>query len=238
MELLDATGLHLADYCEQARTGALTIGVRTPGKALAMATTARKYAVLSSFYSFAWRCGALSRHLDVAPEGRTLRRDERRLLRRGVSQLADSGRIIQAVAVALLEATGATVEELAALTDHNLHAVGDGAANLPVLITVRGHQGDVVTFPIPAAVRTWLTALISHRRAGDPLLESEAGRRVDCEWLGRALIDAAIAGGIPRSRAELLRPDMLYANSCADYGRSAPATCPHAHPQGPHPDHH
>ncbi|QFY09959.1 hypothetical protein GBF35_27925 [Nonomuraea phyllanthi] len=208
-ELFEATGLHLARYCEHARTGALAIGGRTPGKELARSTTARKHAVLSSFYAFAWQCGALAHHFTAGPEARTLRRDERRLLRLGTARLADRGHLTQAVAAALLEATGATVEVLATLSSRNITIAGEKGASVPLLITMRDRHGDIVAFPIPAQVRPWLTTLLSTHRAGDLLFTRGNGQRVDRQWVRLALVDAALAGGIPKPRAELLRPHML-----------------------------
>ncbi|MGW4798093.1 hypothetical protein ACWEPC_37305, partial [Nonomuraea sp. NPDC004297] len=58
-DLLAVTGAHLDAYCEAARAGTLTIGVRNPGKPLSRATVSRKRAVLSSLYTFAWRNGVV-----------------------------------------------------------------------------------------------------------------------------------------------------------------------------------
>ncbi|MFD0475620.1 hypothetical protein ACFQ0B_50925 [Nonomuraea thailandensis] len=59
IELLAVTGAHLDAYCDAARAGKLTIGVRNPGRPLSNATVSRKRAVLSSFYTFAWRSGVV-----------------------------------------------------------------------------------------------------------------------------------------------------------------------------------
>lgn len=216
--LLAATGAHLDAYCEQARIGALTVGVRNPGRALSGATVARKHRALSSFYWFAWSIGAI-RQGDggSAPAGEpqplAITRDERRLLRLGASRLAADGRVAEAVAVALIEATGASVATLAGLTSEDLHAVGHGSNNPLVLVTMRDDRGDVVTFPVPTWVHPWLKALSSTRAAGDLLIKQGDGQPVSAGWLTAALRDAGSAGGIPASRAKLLHPRKLRAGT-------------------------
>ncbi|MET7329777.1 hypothetical protein [Nonomuraea sp. NPDC005650] len=218
--LLAATGAHLDAYCEQARSGALTVGVRNPGKALSGATVTKKHRALSSFYWFAWSIGAIRQGAAVArPAGEpqvadhppTITRQERRLLRHGASRLAEDGRVAEAVAVALIEATGAGAAALACLSSEDLHAVGHGSGDPLVLVTMRDDRGDIVSFPVPAWVHPWLRVLSSTRSAGDPLIKQDDGRPVSTEWLTTALQDAGSAGGIPAPRTKLLHPWKLRA---------------------------
>ncbi|MEW1843506.1 hypothetical protein AB0392_36650 [Nonomuraea angiospora] len=218
--LLAATGAHLDAYCEQARIGALTVGVRNPGRALSGATVARKHRALSSFYWFAWSIGAIRQGDGVCapadePRSSAITREERRLLRHGASRLAADGRVAEAVAVALIEATGASVASLASLTSEDLHAVGHGSNNPLVLVTMRDDRGDVVTFPVPTWVHPWLRALSSTRAAGDLLIKQGDGQPVSVDWLTAALQDAGSAGGVPASRAKLLHPRKLRAGTAA-----------------------
>ncbi|WP_431912695.1 hypothetical protein [Nonomuraea jabiensis] len=218
--LLAATGAHLDAYCEQARIGALTVGVRNPGRALSGATVARKHRALSSFYWFAWSIGAIRQGDGNAmpagePQSLAITREERRLLRHGASRLAADGRVAEAVAVALIEATGASVATLAGLTSEDLHAVGHGSNNPLVLVTMRDDRGDVVTFPVPTWVHPWLKALSSTRAAGDLLIKQGDGQPVSAGWLTAALQDAGSAGGMPASRAKLLHPRKLRAGTAA-----------------------
>ncbi|MFG6195560.1 hypothetical protein [Nonomuraea sp. JJY05] len=218
--LLAATGAHLDAYCEQARIGALTVGVRNPGRALSGATVARKHRALSSFYGFAWSIGAIRQGDGVAkpahePQSLAITREERRSLRHGACLLAADGRVAEAVAVALIEATGAGVATLAGLTSEDLHAVGHGSNDPLVLVTMRDDRGDVVTFPVPTWVHPWLRVLSSTRAAGDPLIKQGDGQPVSVGWLTTALRDAGSAGGIPAPRAELLHPRKLRAVTAA-----------------------
>lgn len=209
LEPFAATGAHLDGYCDAALAGTLTIGVRTPGKPLARATVARKRAVLSSFYTFAWRSGAVRHDLEIGDVG-TLTRQDRRLLRQGIARLAADGRPAEAVAIALLDATGAPADALAGLTLQDLRAV---IAGEPAIVTVDDGRGHLVAFPIPPVARPLLTALSSTRTAGEPLIRRADGRPVDVRWLRAALTDAALAGGIPRRRAESLDPHMMRATT-------------------------
>ncbi|TDC04231.1 hypothetical protein E1267_23445 [Nonomuraea longispora] len=213
VELLAVTGAHLDTYCDAARAGALTIGVRVPGKPLASATVNRRRGVLSSFYAFAWRSGSVRHDRVAAPGTGVLTREDRRLLRQGVARLAAGGRHAEAAAVALLDATGAAADALAELTFQDLHPVaGDDLA----IVTVHDSRGDIVAFPVPPPARPLLEALSSDRGPGEPLLRRDDGRPVDVEWLRDALAEAALAGGIPRQRAKLLHPYMLRAITAAD----------------------
>ncbi|WP_043635159.1 site-specific integrase [Nonomuraea candida] len=219
LEPLAVTGAHLDAYCEAALAGALTIGVRNPGKPLARATVARKRAVLSSFYTFAWRSGVV-RH-DRTPvsrpaparDARTLTREDRRLLRLGIARLAAEGRPAEAAAVALLDATGAPATALAGLTLQDLRAVTAGE---PAIVTVHDGRGDLVAFPVPPPARPLLRTLSAMRTAGEPLIRRADGRPVDVPWLRAALTAAALAGGIPRRRAELLDPHMMRATTVTE----------------------
>ncbi|MEV1176782.1 hypothetical protein [Nonomuraea sp. NPDC049784] len=212
LSLLAVTGEHLDTYCEQARAGTLSVGVRVPGRALASATVARKRRALSSFYRFAWSFGGVpqeDQHLNVGHPRVT--RHERLLLRRGAARLAADGRVTEAVAIGLLEATGASADTLATLTSHDLHAVRDGSTNVLALITIRNDRGDVASFPVPTMVFSWLQALGQTRPESGLLIRQDDGRPVDIKWLSLALLDTALAGGMPEERAKALYPSMLHA---------------------------
>ncbi|HEX4817592.1 MAG TPA: hypothetical protein VFV66_33030 [Nonomuraea sp.] len=215
LELLAVTGAQLDDFCEAARVGALT---RTPGRRLSGRTVARKRATLLSFYTFAWRCGVVRHNLVPGPRATTVRRtdsehtvtrDERRLLRQGVTRLAADGRTAEAVAVALLESTGASADALAVLTRQDIHGVPDDGGSEPVVITLHQGRDALTAFRLPPAARPLLRHLCAIRPAGEPLIRRPDGRPVDFDWLRCALTDAALAGGIPEPRARLLHPHML-----------------------------
>ncbi|GAA2211795.1 hypothetical protein GCM10009850_072550 [Nonomuraea monospora] len=223
IELLAVTGAHLDTYCDAARAGTLTIGVRNPGRPLSNATVSRKRAVLSSFYTFAWRSGVI-RHMPAttaprpapAREEGVPRREERRLLREGVARLAAEGRSAEAAAVALLDATGAPVSALAGLTVQDLRAVTAGE---PAVVTMHDGRGDLVAFPVPPLVRSLLRTLSAARTAGEPLIRRSDGRPLDVRWLREALADAAVAGGVPRERAERLDPHLMRAATVTELMR-------------------
>lgn len=215
VELLAVTGAQLDAYCDAAIAGTLTIGVRNPGRPLSRTTVSRKRAVLSSFYTFAWRSGVI-RHVPASAVPRPApahdcampSREERRLLRAGVARLAAEGRAAEAAAVALLDATGAPVSALAGLTVQDLRAVTAGE---PAVVTVHDGRGDLVAFPVPPLVRSLLRTLSASRTAGEPLIRRSDGRPVDVQWMRQALTEAALAGGVPRKRAELLDPHLMRA---------------------------
>ncbi|MFC7040623.1 tyrosine-type recombinase/integrase [Nonomuraea rubra] len=223
IELLAVTGAHLDAYCDAARAGKLTIGVRNPGRPLSRATVSRKRAVLWSFYTFAWRSGVVRHDLAAARprpvparDGELLSRGERRLLRQGAARLAAEGRSAEAVAVALLDATGAPVSALAGLTVQDLRSVTGGE---PAVVTVHDGRGDLVAFPVPPLARPLLRALADARTAGEPLLRQAGGHPVDVRWLGQALTDAALAGGVPAELAELLEAAKLRATTVTELMR-------------------
>ncbi|WP_143043958.1 hypothetical protein [Nonomuraea jiangxiensis] len=303
-ELLAASGTHLDRYCEAARSGALTVGVRTPGKPLAGATVARRRTALSSFYAYAWQYGAVRQTHAAAPPPARAREavprrgsvrdtdpqagtdtgsqagtdarpqagtdagqrvgaardagskagtdggqqagtdtrprvgavhdagsradgapvpgvtpEERRLLRQGVGRLAAEGRSVEAAAVALLEATGASAATLARLTAQDIHAGAEGGDGRPGIIVLRDAQDGVVAFPLTARIRSLLRQLCSSRPAGESLIRRDDGDPVDGAWLGRVLREAAQAGGIPERRAEALHPQLLRATTVADLPR-------------------
>lgn len=214
LELLAATDAQLDAYSY----AALITGVGTPGKPLARATVIKRRATLASFYAFAWRYGAVRPRRDVtgAPPPTPA---ERRLLRKGVMRLADDGRWDEALAVALLEATGTSVEALAALTAHDVHPLAsDGRLTL---ITLRGGRDGIVAFPVSPEVRHLLRALCDSRAPGEPLISRGDGRGVDAEWIGAALTDAALAAGVRRQRANLLRPHLMRAITVTELDGSA-----------------
>ncbi|WP_344887488.1 hypothetical protein [Nonomuraea antimicrobica] len=219
LDLLAVTGAHLDAYCDGALAGTLITGVRTPGRPLAKTTVSRKRAVLSSFYTFAWRSGAV-RHDLTDPGPAALTRKERLLLRRGIARLAADGRAAEAAAVALLDATGAPPASLAGLTLQDLRAVVDGE---PAIVTVHNSRGDLVAFPIPPLARPLLVERYGAGTAGEPLIRRPDGQPVDARWLGAALTQAALAGGLPRRRAELLDPQMLRAATATELIRDRAA---------------
>ncbi|MEU1392224.1 MULTISPECIES: hypothetical protein [unclassified Nonomuraea] len=202
-------GSQVDAYC----LAALTAGLAPSGRPLARATVIRRRAVLASFYAFAGRHGPAL----PAPAAHPPTPAERRLLRGGVALLAEEGRLAEAVAVGLLESTGASVDALARLTPCDVHLVGAGD---PVLITLHDGRGDIVAFPLAPYLRRPLRRLCGDRPADHPLLTGEAGRRVDLAWTRAALTDAALAAGLPRSRAEGLHPHLLRALTVTELGGS------------------
>ncbi|TMS00540.1 tyrosine-type recombinase/integrase [Nonomuraea basaltis] len=216
VEPLAVTGAHLDAYCDAARTGTLA------RKPLANTTVARKRAVLLSFYAFAWRHGVVRHNPTSSPpaakarDARSLPREERRLIRQGIARLAAEGRTAEAAAVALLEATGASVDALAGLTSQDIHTVAGRDGGQPAVITVHHGRHDIAAFPIPPLARPPLRILCASRPAGEPLLRRPDGRPVDLEWLRAALTDAALAGGIPEQRARQLHPHLLRATTVTE----------------------
>lgn len=212
LDPLAATGAHLDAYCNGALSGTLTVGVRTPGRPLSPTTVSRKRAMLSAFYTFAWQRGAVRPGPIPA-----LTPGDRRLLRKGVARLAAEGKPAEAVAVALLDATGAPVSSLAGITLQDLRAVTAGE---PAIVTVADGRGDLVAFPVPPVARPLLRTLSSSRTPGEPLIKQEDGHPVDVRWVKEALTEAALAGGIPRRRAEALDPHMMQAPTVSDLLRT------------------
>ncbi|MFI7464873.1 hypothetical protein [Nonomuraea sp. NPDC049646] len=202
-------GSQVDAYC----LAALTAGLAPSGRPLARATVIRRRAVLASFYAFAGRHGPAL----PAPAAHPPTPAERRLLRGGVAVLAEEGRLAEAVAVGLLESTGASVDALARLTPCDVHLAGAGD---PVLITLHDGRGDIVAFPLAPYLRRPLRRLCGDRPADHPLLTGEAGRRVDLAWTRAALTDAALAAGLPRPRAEGLHPHLLRALTVTELGGS------------------
>lgn len=212
LDPLAATGAHLDAYCNGALSGTLTVGVRTPGRPLSPATVSRKRAMLSAFYTFAWQRGAVRPGPIPA-----LTPGDRRLLRKGVARLAAEGKPAEAAAVALLDATGAPVSSLAGITLQDLRAVTAGE---PAIVTVPDGRGDLVAFPVPPVARPLLRTLSSSRTPGEPLIRQQDGHPVDVQWVKAALTEAALAGGIPRRRAEALDPYMMQAPTVSDLLRT------------------
>ncbi|MFI6928276.1 hypothetical protein ACIBIZ_50710 [Nonomuraea spiralis] len=208
-ELL-AAGAQADAYCLAAITG----GLAPSGRPLAKATVIRRRAVLASFYAFA---GGHGPALPV-PAAHPPTPAERRLLRDGVARLAGEGRLAEAVAIGLLESTGASVDALARLTPCDVHLVGGGD---PALITLHDGRGDVVAFPLAPYLRRPLRGLCGGRPADHPLITGDAGRRVDLAWTKAALVDAALAAGLPRQRAEGLHPHLLRALTVTELGGAA-----------------
>ncbi|MEU0572763.1 hypothetical protein ABZ297_46185, partial [Nonomuraea sp. NPDC005983] len=147
---------------------------------------------------------------------RALTREERRLLRQGIARLAFDGRPAEAAAVALLDGTGASVGALAGLTARDIRTVAEADGTEHAIVTFHDTRGDVVALPVPLLARQLLRSLSRGRSAGEPLITRDDGRPADREWLGGALTDAALAGGIPERRAKLLHPYMLRATTVAE----------------------
>ncbi|MEV0353311.1 hypothetical protein AB0H88_46815 [Nonomuraea sp. NPDC050680] len=212
LDLLTATEAQLDAYCYTA----LTTGVRTSGKPLTRTTVIRRRATLASFYAFARLSGADRSHRGLTGTP-PLTPAERRLLRTGAGRLADEGRWAEALAVALLEATGASVEALAALTAHDVRP--SAPADRLTLITLRDGRDGIVAFPVSPEVRHLLRALCASRAPGEPLIRRDDGRSVDLEWIGAALTDAALAAGVRGQRAQLLHPHLLRARTVTERAR-------------------
>ncbi|GGO72310.1 hypothetical protein [Nonomuraea cavernae] len=219
VELLAVTEEHLDSYRDAAAAGTLTVGVRTPGKPLGGSTVARRRATLASFHTYARLRGAPAHGpagepaepAEATRARRPLSREERRLLRQGVARLAADGRLATAAAVALLEGTGAPMGTLAGLTARGLRTVAEVDGTEHSVITFRNHGGDIVAVPVPRPARLLLDVLRRGRPAGELLITREDGQPADPAWIGAALIDAALAGGIPGERARRLHPHLLCA---------------------------
>lgn len=221
VELLAVTEEHLDSYRDAAASGALTVGVRSPGKPLGSSTVAKRRATLSSFYTYARLRGTLGHDPGAAPieaarARRPLSREERRMLRQGVARLAADGRLATAAAVALLEGTGAPMGTLAGLTARALRTVAEVDGTEHSVITFRNHGGDIVAVPVPRPARRLLDVLRLSRPAGELLITKDDGQPADREWIGAALVDAALAGGISRERAGQLHPHLLCAATISE----------------------
>ncbi|MFD1935489.1 hypothetical protein ACFSKW_28855 [Nonomuraea mangrovi] len=200
--LLAVTGAEVDHYCA-ALAGGLA-GGQGVSRPLANATVTRKRAILTSLYAFAWRSGALrtsQRAAKAAEDSNSgtsggFTRDERRLLRRGIARLAADGRSTEAAAVALLEATGACVDVLATVAPQDFRLVADGDREHLVIVIHTSHD-DFVAYPVPSAVHSLVRALCHGRPAAEPILRRDNSKAIDQEWVSTALIQAAIAGGLP-----------------------------------------
>lgn len=202
LEPLATCDAHLDAYCY----AALTTGVGPSGQPLAPATVAGRRAILASFHAHAERCGAIRLQRITSGTSRPTR-EERHLLRRGIAHLAGAGRRAEALAVALLEATGSSVAALAALTVCDVHVLpGDDPL---AVIVLRDDRDGPIAFPISPQVRRLLAAECAGRSDGERLIRQPGGRAADAGWFAAALTDAALAGGLPRQRAMLLHPQLL-----------------------------
>ncbi|WP_431929970.1 hypothetical protein [Nonomuraea jabiensis] len=216
VDLLAVTGTHLDQYCTAALAGHLP-GLLTPGKPLATATVTRRRRALESFFAFAWQQGVLpsQRASTVPAQGRaralyrpSLTRGERRRLHEGAAKLAEKGLLAEAVAVVLLDATGASAAALAEVTTRDLCTSAPGQS-LPTDVVIRDSRGDLVAFPIPDRALPWLRILRGSRADGDALIKGADGRPVTRDWIRLAVTSAAVGGGIPERRAERLYLDMM-----------------------------
>ncbi|MBN6056875.1 hypothetical protein JYK22_33415, partial [Nonomuraea sp. RK-328] len=215
LALLDATGVHVRQYCDAALAGRLP---QRPGKPLAGATVSRRHAVLTSLYHFAWEAGSIRAGHDddtrpapasAASGTATPTRDERRALRLGVAKLAAEGHTAEAAAVALLDATGAPAEAVAGVTRQDLRVVADGHGGEHVVIVVRvGH--DDAAFVLPPSACRLLRALCEGRAATERIFGRDGGP-AGAGWFRAALTRAALAGGIPEHRAAQVIPRILRA---------------------------
>jgi hypothetical protein len=181
---------------------------------------AKKQAALTSFYLFAWRCGALDTRqgadAQVAEDRKvgsagSLAQEDRRLLRRGISRLAADGQTMEAAAIALLIATGASVEALASFAPQDIGTVTDTDDGVHMIIALRTSRDDIVVFPMPAPADDLLRTLCRERMVEEPIFRRDDGEPVDIGWVSTALAHAAVAGGIPERRATQLNPGMIRA---------------------------
>ncbi|MEV4374575.1 hypothetical protein AB0J71_46495 [Nonomuraea sp. NPDC049637] len=195
-------------YC----LAALVAGLPPRGTPLAKATVMRRRAILHSFYTFTRGRGAAPANAPGCTADR-LTPAQRRLVRAGAARLAEQGRLSEAVAVALLEATGTSAAALSELTDRDIHL--PSGIEL-ALVTVVDDRDDIVAFPLPAHLRAWVAKLCTGRPAGQPLLTQEDGTRVNLEWMRNALADAALAAGSPPQLVPRLDPQMLRARAGRD----------------------
>ncbi|MEV0198290.1 hypothetical protein [Nonomuraea sp. NPDC050691] len=213
LALLDATGVHVRQYCDAALAGRLP---QSPGRSLARATVSRRHAALTSLYHFAWEAGSIRAghddHTRAAPAPTTsgtvtLTRDERRSLRLGVAKLAAEGHTAEAAAVALLDATGAPAEAVAGVTRQDLRVVADGHGGQHVVIVLHPGHDDAAAFVLPPLTCRLLRALCGERAATEPIFGRNGGPGAG--WFRAALARVALAGGIPEQRAAQLVPRML-----------------------------
>ncbi|GAA3840732.1 hypothetical protein GCM10022226_74090 [Sphaerisporangium flaviroseum] len=224
--LLAVTEDHLIAYRDAAATGRLTVGVRTPGKILSPATVAKQRNNLSSFFIYARRRKVLTHNpaADViAPKvprgGRTqaLTRQERLHLRAGLQTLAEQGRLVEAAVIALLDDIAGRVGLLTGLTVGDIDTRTDINDRRHTVVTFRNKGGEYVHLPIADPLtRHLLNQLCKGRPATALLFTQHDGRPVDRWWASAALTAAAIAGGIPKQRAEQLHPHMLRATAITE----------------------
>ncbi|MBB2749208.1 UNVERIFIED_ORG: integrase [Microbispora rosea subsp. rosea] len=215
--LLEVSEDHLIAYRDAAATGTLTVGVRTPGKPLGPATLAKQRANLSSFFRYARRRKVITHNPAadiptpaVSRRGTTpaLTREETLQLREGISRLASSqpGR---AAAVALLAGIGARVGALPALTVGDIRTVLDDDGREHVTVQFRNKGGEKEALPLSGLALQTLQPLIVGRPASALLFTKADGRPIDRDWVDAGLTAAAIAGGIPRERAQSFTPHWL-----------------------------
>ncbi|GAA3821179.1 hypothetical protein GCM10022226_46820 [Sphaerisporangium flaviroseum] len=224
--LLAVTEDHLIAYRDAAATGRLTVGVRAPGKPLSAATVAKQRNILSSFFIYARRRKVLTHNpaADVIPPkvsrgGRTqaLTREERRQLRAGLLGLAEQGRLAEAAAIALLDDIAGRVGLLTGLSVGDIAIRRDMNGRRHTVVTFRNKGGEYVHLPIADPLtRHLLNQLCKGRPATALLFTQHDGRPVDRWWTSAALTAAAIAGGIPKQRAEQLHPHMLRATAITE----------------------
>ncbi|NUR27066.1 MAG: site-specific integrase [Catenulispora sp.] len=219
--LLKVTEDHLVAYREAAASGALTVGVRKPGEPLGPATVAKQRHNLSSFFGYARRRRVIAYNpaadVDVPPvstEGstRAFTPVQHRQLRAGVAELAATGRLAQAAAIALLDDVGGRVGMLAGLRAGDIRTVTESDGSRHTVVRFRNKGGEYVQLPIPGAdTIALLQRLRQGRHAGDLLFTRSDGRPIDRWWVTAALKAAAAAGQMPTEEGEKAHPHRIRA---------------------------
>ncbi|MFF4197901.1 tyrosine-type recombinase/integrase [Nonomuraea sp. NPDC001831] len=219
--LLDVTEDHLIAYRDAAATGALTVGVRKPGKALGPATVAKQRHNLSSFYGYARRRKVIAYNptadVDAPPvstEGstRAFTPVQHRHMRAGVAKLAATGQLAQAAAIALLDDVGGRVGLLAGLTVGDIRTVTESDGSRHTVVRFRNKGGKYAQLPIPDAdTIAMLQQLRQGKHADDLLFTREDGWPIDRWWVTAALKAAAAAGQMPTEEGEKAHPHRIRA---------------------------
>ncbi|MGC5016508.1 tyrosine-type recombinase/integrase [Streptosporangium sp. DT93] len=213
INLLTVDENHLTTYRDALETGTVSTGVRNPGQPLKPATVAWRLAMLSSLFRHARRHHAINANpaedlqRPLPPTATTtsitsaLTIEEHHAVVAGTQVLATT-RPMDAAAVALLTDCLLRAGELALLTANDITTI-DGHS----LIAVSRATGRR-TVPVPDRTLTLLKPLRATRAPGQALLTKHNGRPIDRWWLIAALRRAALAGGIPKHRAQQLHPNI------------------------------